>query len=210
MDGPVAVFQSACGETLVFALTVIDGDDTPDLAYTGSDALQLSGATIVGATGVAADVTLPVPGQPGSLSFNKDLALVAVESGTATVLSVTSPDPDGVYAAGQTITIAVRFTEAVDVTGTPQLLLETGETDPLATFTGGSGSDILTFTYTVQVGDANADLDYVSVDALTVPGGSVTAVASGRAADLTLPPPGPPGSLSANKNLLVDGSGSGR
>ena len=50
--------------------------------YTGTDALQLSGATIVGATSVAADVTLPVPGQPGSLSFNKNLALVAGESGT--------------------------------------------------------------------------------------------------------------------------------
>jgi len=44
----------------------------------------------------------------------------------------------------------VTFSEAVTVTGTPQLTLETGATDRVVNYVSGSGTNTLTFNYTVQ------------------------------------------------------------
>ena len=43
-----------------------------------SESLSLNGGSIKLLVGVPADVTLPAPGQPGSLAANKDLAVHAV------------------------------------------------------------------------------------------------------------------------------------
>jgi hypothetical protein len=54
---------------------------------------------------------------------------------------------------GDVITVTVTFDQSVTVTGgTPTLLLETGLVDRNATYVSGSGSNILTFSYTVQAG----------------------------------------------------------
>lgn len=47
----------------------------------------------------------------------------------------------------------------------PQLTLETG-TARKADYSGGSNSNMLVFTYTVQSGDRSQDLDYLSTGAL--------------------------------------------
>jgi hypothetical protein len=44
--------------------------------------------------------------------------------------------------------------------------LETGSTDQVVSYSSGSGSDTLTFTYTVQSGDTSSDLDYASTSSL--------------------------------------------
>ena len=62
--------------------------------------------------------------------------------------------------AGDTVSIQVTFPEAVYVTGTPQLELETGGTDRTVDYVSGSGTNTLTFTYTVQAGDTSSDLDF--------------------------------------------------
>lgn len=69
----------------------------------------------------------------------------------------------------------------------------------------GSGTDILTFSYTVQSGDESSDLDSTSTTALALNGGTIRG-ATGVAANLTLAAPGATGSLAANRNLLVDSS----
>ncbi|MCV3737934.1 Ig-like domain-containing protein, partial [Rhizobium sp. TRM96647] len=120
------------------------------------------------------------------------------------VSSVTASSPDDYYKVGDVITITVSFDQTVDVTGTPQLLLETGFTDRVVNYVSGSGTDTLTFAYTVQTGDTSADLDYVSTTALTLNGGTVSN-ADGTHAILTLPSPGTAGSLGANKAIGVDG-----
>src|SRR5690606_22506322 len=111
---------------------------------------------------------------------------------------------NGTYKIGDTISIQVAFNENVNVTGTPQLTLETGATDRVANFTAGTGTNVLTFTYTVQAGDTSADLDYTGVGALGLNGGSITDAGS-NGATLTLPAPGTADSLGANKNLVIDG-----
>ena len=46
---------------------------------------------------------------------------------------------------GQTLAVAVSFSEAVTVTGTPRLTLETGTSDAAVDYSSGSGSRTLTF-----------------------------------------------------------------
>ncbi len=84
----------------------------------------------------------------------------------------------------------------------PTLLLETGNTDRTATYSSGNGSNILTFNYTVQSGDVSGDLDYVATNSLSLNGGTITGAVGD--ADLTLPSPGAPGSLGANKAIVID------
>ena len=118
------------------------------------------------------------------------------------VTNVTSSATDGIYTTGAVIDIAVTFSGAVNVTGSPTLLLETGATDRTATYTSGSGSNTLTFGYTVSAGDSSGDLDYVATNSLTLNGGTITGITSG--ASLRLPSPGSAGSLGANKNIVID------
>jgi hypothetical protein len=119
------------------------------------------------------------------------------------VTSVSASTLNGAYNEGDVITVEVTFSENVIVTGTPQITLETGATDRLASYSGGTGSATLTFTYTVQAGDTSADLDYVSTSALALNGGTIQDAAVNNAS-LTLVGPGTPGSLGANKALVID------
>jgi hypothetical protein len=121
-----------------------------------------------------------------------------------TVSGVSSSTTDGAYKAGDTISIQVGFSEAVTVTGTPQLTLETGSTDRTINYVSGSGTSSLTFSYTVQAGDTSADLDYLSTTALVLNGGTIKSTANSTDATLTLASPGAAGSLGANKALVID------
>ena len=61
--------------TLTFAYQVQSGDETADLDYSDSGALTLNGGTIKTWSLLDADLTLPTPGQTGSLSANADIVL---------------------------------------------------------------------------------------------------------------------------------------
>ena len=121
-----------------------------------------------------------------------------------TVTSVSSTTADGTYKVGDIVVVTVTFSEAVTVTGTPQITLETGTTDRTVDYTAGTGTSTLSFNYTVQSGDQNSDLDYVNVNSLSLNSGTI-ADAVGNNATLTLPTPGEANSLGANKAIGVDG-----
>jgi len=129
---------------------------------------------------------------------------VLPDSTPPTVTGVTSSTANGTYKAGDVIAVQVNFSEPVLVTGTPQLTLETGATDRTVNYASGSGTSTLTFNYTVQAGDSNADLDYVATSALALNGGTLKD-AAGNNAVLTLATPGAANSLGANRNLVIDG-----
>jgi len=118
---------------------------------------------------------------------------------------VSSTNPNGAYGPGSVITIQVPFSETVLVNtsgGVPSLLLETGTTDRAAIYSGGSGTRLLSFIYTVQAGDRSLDLDYSSSSALQLNGATIKD-AAGLNANLSLPAPGSPGSLGANAALVI-------
>lgn len=117
------------------------------------------------------------------------------------VTDVTSSVADGSYKAGDVIPVQVTFDQAVDVTGTPQLTLDTG----VVNYTSGTGTTTLTFNYTVAAGDATSDLAYTGTDALALNGGTIVgANAAAIDAALTLPAVGGAGSLSGNKDIVID------
>jgi len=123
------------------------------------------------------------------------------------VTQVTSSNANGTYKLGTTLSIQVGFNQNVTVIttgGTPRLLLETGATDRYATYTSGSGTSTLSFSYTVQAGDLSSDLDYQSTSALELNGGTIRN-SSGANAALILPAPGSGSSLGGLKALVVDG-----
>lgn len=123
------------------------------------------------------------------------------------VTGVSSSSPNGYYKAGDVITIEVDFTSAVTVSGAPTLTLATGTPGGVATFTGGSGTNRLTFSYTVQEGDTAADLDFLNTAALDLNGGTILDSNDPNVnAVLTLPTPGASGSLAANADLVIDGT----
>jgi hypothetical protein len=130
-----------------------------------------------------------------------DLGAYEFNSAGASITNVTSTATNGKYSTGGTININITFDTTVYVTGTPELLLETGVVDTKATYTSGSGSDTLSFAYTVQAGNQSTDLDYVNVNSLTTSG--TIKDDQETPANLTLPAPGSTGSLGFNKNIII-------
>ncbi|MEP6582136.1 FG-GAP-like repeat-containing protein [Microcoleus vaginatus GB2-A3] len=212
-----------------FSVSIGDfnGDGKPDLSTTNTTdtASILLNTTATGATTptFASQVTFATGTTPVAVSIGDingdgkpDLATANFESnpGSASILlntslkvnAVTATTADGSYSIGSTINITVTFDAAVNVTGTPQLQLETGTTDQFATYISGSGSTALTFNYVVQAGDTSADLEYLSINALTLNGGTIKETA-GTAFDafLTLPTLASANSLSGSKALVIDG-----
>ncbi|MFZ6777240.1 Ig-like domain-containing protein [Undibacterium sp. Ji83W] len=122
------------------------------------------------------------------------------------ITAVTSTKTDGTYTLGEQISITITFDQAVDVTGIPQLTLETGTIDRVIDYVAGSGSNTLTFSYTVQAGDSSADLDYHDVAALALNGGTIKLSGDTTDADLTLATPGTANSLGANQALVINTS----
>ena len=185
-------------DRLVFAYTARTGDMSGDLAYWNATALS---GGLADAVGNAANLTLRAPGSPGSLSSSSAIAIDGIAPRVASVASAT---PDGEYGAGRTIEVAVRFTEPVSYSGAaPELLLNvSGAPRAVAADASGNGTATLSFAYTVQAGDMSDDLAYWNATALS---GGIADAAS-NAADLALPEPGSPGSLSGSASVSVDGS----
>ncbi|MDP5192161.1 hypothetical protein, partial [Rheinheimera baltica] len=169
-DRTINYASGSGSSTLAFSYTVQAGDSTADLDYVATNSLALNGGTIRDAAANNATLTMPSPGAANSLGANKAIVIDGV---APAVSSVTSSTADGSYKIGDTVSVQVNFSEAVTVTGTPQLTLETGSTDRTINYTSGSGSSTLAFSYTVQAGDSTADLDYVATNSLALNGGTI-------------------------------------
>jgi hypothetical protein len=129
--------------------------------------------------------------------------VITTVTSVSTVSSVSSTTANGTYKMGDVIAVTVTFSEAVTVTGTPKLTLETGSTDAVVNYSSGSGSTTLTFNYTVASGHISSDLDYANTTALALNSGTIKD-AEGNNAILTFASPGGSNSLGANKVLVID------
>ncbi|WP_426595896.1 Ig-like domain-containing protein [Pectobacterium brasiliense] len=167
---------------------------TPTSGYNGSASIQMV-SNDLGSSG------------SGGAQTDTDTIAITVNPNNPTITSVSASSADGVYKIGQTIQVTVAFDSnvVVDTTGgVPTLLLETGAIDRVATYVAGSGSNTLTFAYTVDSGDLSADLNYASTSALSLNGATIQDNAN-RTAVLTLPGLNSLNSLAAQKAIVVDG-----
>lgn len=127
-----------------------------------------------------------------------------------TVVSVTSNKPDGKYRAGTDMNIRVTFSEAVAVSGTPTLKLETGTNDAVISYDRIAENDAKTliFQYTVAAGHDSRDLNYAGINALVLPGANSTIKSIKNVpADLTLPALDSTASLAGSKAIEIDTAG---
>ena len=187
--------------TLTFNYTVIGGNNSADLDYVSTSSLGLNGGTIRDAAGNNAILTLAAPGDAGSLGASNAIVIDAVRP---LVTDVTSSTLDGTYTTGAVISIQVTFDDVVTVVGTPRLTLETGGTDAVVNYTSGTGTNTLTFNYTVAAGHTSPDLSYVNTSSLAQFSGSTIRDGLNNDAILTLPAVGGTGSLSFNKDIVID------
>ena len=109
---------------------------------------------------------------------------VAYGQGTPTVptiesVAVTSnPGEDGGYAIGDEIQVGLTFSEAVAVTGAPQINLDVGGLSRTAEYSEGTTTTQLLFTYTVLSGDEDTDGIAVVANSLALNGGAIRAGAT--------------------------------
>ena len=208
-----ATYVSGSGSrTLTFVYEVGLGDATQRLGYGSEGALDLNGAAIADGSGNMASVALPAPGGVGSLSHSSDVRIVPPPP--VIILDVWTPQAaappaapaTGAYGAGDRVEIVVEFSEPVAVSGSPRLLLDAGPDAPPATaaaYKSGSGTERLAFEYAVDVGHNTLRLGYAGPGALSVVDGAVVSAATGLGANLSLPEPGSPGSLSHTSRVVV-------
>jgi uncharacterized repeat protein (TIGR02543 family) len=196
---PVTItFSEPVAGFVVSDISVTNGTATGFLivnsyTYTATITPTNAGTVTVNVAGsVAADAA-------GNLNLGATSLIRTYDNIVPTVFSVSSSAVDGVYKTGDVITITTTFSEAVIVNGTPTLTLNSGGT---ALYLSGSGSAILTFSYTVASGNRCADLDYLSISSLSLSGGTIKDGA-GNNAILTLPEVGSSNSLSGQKNILI-------
>lgn len=113
------------------------------------------------------------------------------------------------FTTAQIVPIQVHFSGPVNVTGVPSIELETGSVKRTAYYVSGTGTDILTFEYSVVAGDSAPTLDYTSSTALSLNGGTIEPAqeVQGTTEDFNnltkLPDPGADESLSKTTPILI-------
>ena len=197
---PDYTFSSTEGGTISYAGGC---SSTTTIANSGSNTITF--ATL--ADGTYPSCTIKVTDGAGNVSNILPVSSFTIDSTSPTVTNVTSSHANGSFTIGEVIPIQVTFSETVNVAtggGTPQLTLSTGSPSTTAVnYTSGTGTATLTFNYTVSAGNTSADLDYAATTSLALNSGTIKD-ATGNNAVLTLVSPGAPGSLGANKNIIID------
>ncbi len=187
-----AAFVGGSGtDTLTFRYAVQSDDHDDDGVSIGPNALQ--GGTIEDGAGNA------VVRSFGGLAAASGHKVDGVSPSLTEVRIVSEPDDSGFYGLNAVIRVEVDFGEGVHVTdaaGDLALILSIGEHLRAATFVGGSGTETLTFRYTVQAGDA--DKDGISIGPNALRGGRIED-AAGNPVDRTF------AGLAANGDHRVDG-----
>ena len=98
--------------------------------------------------------------------------------GIAAVRFNGSPAEGDTYRVGEDISVGLRFSEQVRITGRPRLALTIGNTVRQATtYQDSSPMDYRSFRYTIQAGVLDTDGVGIAADALTLNGGSIRSLA---------------------------------
>jgi hypothetical protein len=199
----VATYATGTGTTtLDFTYTVAGVEASADLDYLATTSLALNGGVIDDVATNIATLTLAAPAAAGSISDNQ---AIVIDTTASTVVEVTSTSADLIYGAGTIIPIEIQFDETVVVDiagGTPSLDLNaTGGSN--ATYTSGSGTNVLTFNYTILAGHTTGALDFDATTSLNLNAGTIKDE-GGNNATLTLAIPGAVNSIADNQTIGID------
>jgi len=170
-DGGTATYTGGSGtNALTFSYTVAASQNTNDLIVSS---FNPNGATITDGASNNANVL-------GATNYNP-AGIMQIDTTAPTVASIAASGPgitngSGDLNAGKVVTLTVTMSELVTVaSGTPILTLNDGGT---ATYTSGSGTNALTFSYTVA---ASQNTDDLIVSSFNLNGATITDGASNNA-----------------------------
>ena len=150
-------------------------DDTSGLVV--DTALSLNGGMIQDASSSsAASLALGLSAISDSTSHKVDGSIDRLPPSVSSVSFDSSPRSSSTYGVGETITVAVQFSEPVTVTGSPQLALTIGAATRQAGYarcTGDAGDATgtcrsLYFSYVVQAADSDSDGIAIAANALAL------------------------------------------
>ena len=173
------------GTLLVFSYNVQATDTDADGISIAANALALNSGTI----NLASDTTTAAVLAHASVGTDDTRKVDGSRSGTtpdgggnpgtglrvSTVQLTGTPASGATYRLGEQIEVAVTFTEAVTVTGTPQLGLTIGSQTRQAVYDAAQSKGTLAvLSYYVQATDADADGISIAANALTLNGGTIT------------------------------------
>jgi hypothetical protein len=187
-----------------FILNVINAAQGQDLAtlenkvfvseylYQGFSGSNVAFNTAAGA--LANSVITATTSDPATVTAQETAIAQYIDSvvpSGPTVSAVAAKTDNGAFDlnAGHIVTITVTTSEPVNVTGSPTLQLSDNE---VATYTGGTESNTLIFSYDVQPGDNTSDLH---VTGITLPIGASIVDAAGKALG---------GSFAADLSVTID------
>ena len=202
VNGTSQLVQFGGGTLKLDAPTAFTGQ-IQDIAI--GDTIDLAGITASSATYSGTTLTInETNGQ--QLTYNNvsgsvagDIVTVASDNNGGTLVYWAQPQPPTVTSisattdnqaadlnAGHLVTITMTTSGPVTVTGTPTLQLNDNE---VATYTTGSSSNTLTFTYKVQPGDNVADLEVTGINlppGVSIEDQATNALSGSVASDLSI------------------------
>ncbi|MFI3158474.1 MAG: SwmB domain-containing protein, partial [Methylococcaceae bacterium] len=174
-----AAYASGTGtNSLTFTYTILANQTDANGISIAANALALNSGTIKDVAGNAATLThAPVA----------DNSSYLVDTAPPTVNTISIASATGIQAStlntGDVMSITVPLTEVVTVTGTPQISLVIGNTDVLANYSTGTGTNSLTFTYTILAGQTDTNGIAIKINTLALNSGMIVDTA-GNAATL--------------------------
>lgn len=169
-----ASYVSGSGTSeLLFRYTILDGQEDADGIEVGSAMAPNDGA-LKDAAGNSADLNLIGVGNTSQ---------ILVDAVAPSVASIDVPAA-GIYKAGNVLNMTIHYDEKVTVTGSPYVTVTIGSTAVHAAYASGSGTNSITFSYSVQSGDEDAD--GVELGGAVVLNGGALHDAAGNPASLSL------------------------
>lgn len=175
------------GASIVFAHTVVEPNISTQGVAVLANTLKLNGGSITSASSSTA-AALAHSGLAHDSNHRVNWRL-SQSAPTVSSLAVTSDSGDDrTYVLGETIDITVTFSEAVDVTGAPNLKIDMDPAfwgEKTVSYSSGGGTARLTFAHTVVEPNLSTRGIAVLANSLTLNGGSITSSSSQANAGLS-------------------------
>ena len=173
------------GSNVTYEWTQTDGSDdaVSTVTLSASDVTNPSFTVPVLSAQTDVKLVLRVAGVGAfTAQHGTSTAQFSIRALAPTGLAVVSEPIEGeTYKRGETIEVAVNFSDRVVVAGTPQLALSVGVNTRNADYVRGTNSNQLVFEYTVVEADADTDGIVAGQNALALNGGAITSVYGAQA-----------------------------
>lgn len=157
-------------------------------------------ATLTGLSNGSYDFRVFARATNNSSAGNSYLLAQTIDAIAPTISSISvtsSSGSDNIYALGDTVTVAIGWSETVTVTGMPRIQIQ-GLSSKYLSYASGSGSRTTLFNYIVASGDLDRDGFSISANSLALNSGTIKDLASNEA-NLAH------GAISATSSMQIDG-----